>query len=314
MGVTPLEPGAPRPVDTDRVGGPPAQRIVQSEIGQSTDDTTHVGGPGEQWVSVDPSSYSNPYSEAPIYSSGPQSVPVAQPQQGYPPGYALAPNGMPPQPYPQAYAPNGTYPEAPQGYAPAPNGMPPQPYSQDPKAYAPAPNGTPPPPYPEAAETYLPLPPESVPGGPAYVSTSEPYTPTPQTSPPQWDPNAASPHPYTSAPQTYRTATPDVSAIRDPRRRCRGQGSAPFSHWCWTGRDGAATGSAALQLLPTREGRTEDQGASYLEELAIDLGDSACRRIGYVDQRTQRARHSQRKFEFQFERWLTAASRIWIFA
>jgi hypothetical protein len=34
---------------------------------------------GDQWVPVDPSSYSNPYTEAPVYTSGPQSIPTVPP-------------------------------------------------------------------------------------------------------------------------------------------------------------------------------------------------------------------------------------------
>jgi hypothetical protein len=221
MGVTPLEPGAPRPADTDRVEGPPAQRIAQSDIRQSADGTTPAGGGEEQWVFVDPSSYSNPYSEAPVYSSGPQTVPTAQPQRVYP--ETQAPNGIPPQPYPAtpgAYVPapsaNGTYAEAPQVYAPAPNGIPPQPYPQAPQTYGPAPNGIPPHPYPESPQGYAPAPigipaqpspgayaPHSAESAPStYVPTPEPYGAPPQPSPSPWDPNPGLPH-HASAPQSY---------------------------------------------------------------------------------------------------------------
>ena len=41
--------------------------------------------PGDQWVAVDPSAFSNPYTESPVYTSGPQPVQTAPPPAYYAP-------------------------------------------------------------------------------------------------------------------------------------------------------------------------------------------------------------------------------------
>ena len=55
------------------------------------DTSIESPAPGDQWIPVDPSAYSNPYTEAPVYTSGPQSAPVVVPSIDDPP----APPGRP---------------------------------------------------------------------------------------------------------------------------------------------------------------------------------------------------------------------------
>ncbi len=110
-------------------------------------------GPPDQWVYVDPSSYSNPYTEQPVYTSGPQVMPTVTPVEATPPpipGPHYAPEGPPryasgpaatngtgytdmsaspgygataTPPAPLGYGPGGINgPEAPSAYGAAPTG------------------------------------------------------------------------------------------------------------------------------------------------------------------------------------------------
>ena len=69
-------PSEPAPV----AGQPAIQSIPDLGYHQSVDSTVQDAQAEDQWVYVDPSSYSNPYSESPIYASGPQPDPTNQPQ------------------------------------------------------------------------------------------------------------------------------------------------------------------------------------------------------------------------------------------
>ena len=104
----------------------------------------------DQWVYVDPSAYSNPYTEQPVYTSGPQAMPTVAPVEPVAPGAQYAPDPAtqyaagPPtsngagQPY---IAPAAAYgavaaPTGPPGYGPPPVGS----YQDSsPAGYAPAP-------------------------------------------------------------------------------------------------------------------------------------------------------------------------------
>ena len=100
--------------------------------GQHTQVTepTPVPPPADQWVYVDPSAYSNPYAEQPVYTSGPQVVPTGPPVEPapqyapdpatvYPPGPASNGTGQPhAAPAPVYGAAAST--TAPPGYAPLP--------------------------------------------------------------------------------------------------------------------------------------------------------------------------------------------------
>ena len=220
------------PSESEPVAAQPhIQSIPDLGYHQAGDSTAQDAQAEDQWVYVDPSSYSNPYSESPIYASGPQPEPTNEPH-------------YPDPAVPEAHVPTQAYPQAPQGHVAPPYEQPTQAYPQAPQGYGHR--------HLRAADSGLSAGSPGVWAAPAYEQPPQAYPQAPQgyAAPAYEQPTQA----YPQAPQGY--AAPRTSSrlrrirrlprvMRHPLTSSRPQAYPQAPQGIWRHRRAAGSGVSA---------------------------------------------------------------------